>query len=225
MFAMLSRDGANPDTFSVIDLASAFSRLFLDEESTELLTINTRKGLFKSRRLCFGVKTLTSQFQRVMDSILSGIKGVMVRVDDILVATSGGVTTHVGVIKQVFSRLTKHNVKLNGAKCQFFQAQVKYMGHILSKQGISAVNSKLDAIRLAPRPKDVSQLRSFLGMLNYYSKRIKAFPPNCAHCISFSVTRLSGFGPKNLNLLPYGLKKFFRVSRFWFIMTPKNLSF
>ena len=147
-------------------MASAFNQLFLDEESTELLTINTRKGLFKSKRLCFGVKTATSQFQRVMDSILSGIKGVMVRVDDILVATSGGVTTHIRVIKQVFSRLAKHNVKLNGAKCQFFQAQVKYMGHILSKQGTSPVNSKLDAIRLAPRPKDVSQLRSFLGMLN-----------------------------------------------------------
>ena len=108
-----------------------------------------------------------------MDSTLSGIKGEMVRVDDILVATSGGVTTHVGVIKQVFSGLAKLNVKLkNDPKCQFFQAQVKYMGHILSKQGISPVNSKLDAIRLAPRPKDVSQMRSFLGMLNYYSKFI-----------------------------------------------------
>ena len=74
----------------------------------------------------------------------------------ILVTTSGAVTTHMGVIKQVFSRLAKHNVKLNGAKCQFFQVQVKYMGHMLSKQGISPVNSKLDAIRLAPRPKDVS---------------------------------------------------------------------
>ena len=93
----------NPDTFSVIDLASAFNQLFLDEASTELLTINTQNGLFKSKRLCFGVKTATSQFQRVMDSILSGIKGVMVRVDDILVATSGGVTTHVGVIKQVLA--------------------------------------------------------------------------------------------------------------------------
>jgi len=174
MFPMLSQDLANPDTFSVTDLASAFNQLFLDEESTELLTINTQKGLFKSKRLCFGVKTAKSQFQRVMDSTLSGIKGVMVRVDDILVATSGGVTTHVGVIKQVFSRLAKHNVKLkNGPKCQFFQAQVKYMGHILSKQGISPVNSKLDAIRLAPRPKDVSQLRSFLAMLDYYSKFIK----------------------------------------------------
>ena len=117
-FALQSQNGAVPDTFSVIDLASAFNQLVLDEESSQLLTINSRKG----------IKTATSQFQRVMDSILSGIKGVMVRVDDILVATSGGVTTHMQVIKQVFGRLAKHNVKMNGLKCQFFQAQVKYMG-------------------------------------------------------------------------------------------------
>ncbi|XP_022779630.1 uncharacterized protein K02A2.6-like [Stylophora pistillata] len=175
MFVLLSQNGAIPDTFSVIDLASAFNQLFLDEESSQLLTINTRKGLFRSKRLCFGVKTATSQFQRVMDSILSGIKGVMVRVDDILVATSGGATNHMEVIKQVFGRLAKHNVKVNGLKCQFSQTQVKYTGHILSKEGISPVKSKLDANRLAPRPKDVSQLRSFLGMLNYYSKFIKDF--------------------------------------------------
>ena len=110
MFAMLSQDGSTPDTFSVIDLASAFNQLFLDDESSELLTINTRKGLFRSKRLCFGVKTATAQFQRVMDAILSGIKGVMVRVDDILVATSGGVSAHMEILKQVFSKLAKHNV-------------------------------------------------------------------------------------------------------------------
>ena len=53
MLAMLSQDGANPDTFSAINLASSFNQLFLDEKSTELL-INTRKGLLKSKRLCFG---------------------------------------------------------------------------------------------------------------------------------------------------------------------------
>ena len=94
MFALVSQNGAVPDTFSVIDLAIAFNQLFLDEEPSQLLTINTRKGLFRSKRLCFGVKTASSQFQHVMDSILSGIKSVMVRVGDILVATSGGVTPH-----------------------------------------------------------------------------------------------------------------------------------
>ena len=175
MFAMLSQDGSTPDTFSVIDLASAFNQLFLDDESSELLTINTRKGLFRSKRLCFGVKTATAQFQRVMDAILSGIKGVMVRVDDTYVATSGGVTAHLDILKQVFSRLAKHNVRLSGPKCQFLKDKVKYMGHILSKQGISLVKSKLEAIQQAPRPADVSQLRSFLGMINYYSKFIPDF--------------------------------------------------
>ena len=175
MFAMLSQDGSTPDTFSVIDLASAFNQLFLDDESSELLTINTRKGLFRSKRLCFGVKTATAQFQRVMDAILSGIKRVMVRVDDILIATSGGVSAHLHILKQVFGKLAKHNVRLSGPKCQFLKDKVKYMGHILSKQGISPVKSKLEAIQQAPRPADVSQLRSFLGMINNYSKFIPDF--------------------------------------------------
>lgn len=141
MFAMLSQDGATPDSFSVIDLASASSQLFLDDESLELLTINTRKGLFRSKHLCLGVKTATAQFQRVMDAILSGIKGVMVRVDDILVATSGGVSPQLDILKQVFSKLAKHNVRLSGLKYQFLKDKVKYMGHTLSKQGISPVKS------------------------------------------------------------------------------------
>ena len=131
------------------------------------LTVDTQKSLFRSKRLCFRVKTPTSQFQHIMDSILSGIKNVMVRVDNILVATSGGVTPHMEEIKQLLGRLAKHNVKLNGLRCQFFQAQVKYMGHIFSKEGNRSVKSKLDAIRQAPRPTGVSQLRSFLGMLHY----------------------------------------------------------
>ena len=91
--------------------------MFLDDESSELLTINARKGLFRSKRLCFDVKTATAQFQRVMDAILSGIKGVMVRVDDILVATSGGVSALLEILKQVFSKLAKNNVRLSGPKC------------------------------------------------------------------------------------------------------------
>lgn len=62
-----------------------------------------------------------------MDSILLGIKGVLVRLDVILVVTSGGVTAHMGVIRQVLGRAAKNNVRLNGQKCPFFQAQVKHI--------------------------------------------------------------------------------------------------
>lgn len=87
IFAILSQDGSTPDTLFVIDLSGAFNQLFLDDESSELLTLNTRKGLFRSKRVCFGMKTVTAQFQRVVNAILSGIKRVIVRVDDILFAS------------------------------------------------------------------------------------------------------------------------------------------
>ena len=84
-------------------------------------------------------------------------------------------SAHLEILKQVFSKLAKQNVRLSGPKCQFLKDKVKYMGHILSKQGISPVKSKLEAIQQAPRPADFSQLRSFLGMINYYSKFIPYF--------------------------------------------------
>ena len=219
---MLWQDGSTPDTFSVIDLASAFNQLFLDDESSELLTINTRKGLFDSKRLCFGVKTATAQFQRIIDAILSGIKGAMVRVDDILVATSGGVSAHLDILKQVFSKLAKHKVRPIGPKCQFLKDKVKYMGHILSKQGIGPVKStcKLQAIQQAPRPADVSQVRSFLDMINNYSK----FIPDLSSKLHPLYELLSNktFGVKAVKQPFCGQKRYSQVIRCWSTMISVN---
>ena len=159
MFAMLSNQGGAPTLFSVIDLSGAFNQLLLEGESSQLLTLNTRRGLLSSKRLSLGIKTAPAQFQRVIDKILIGINEVMVRVDDILVATRGTVEEHTRVLKLVFSRLAKHNVRINGSKCQFYQAKVKYMGHKLSAQGISPMEGKLDAIQKASRPQNETQLR------------------------------------------------------------------
>ena len=106
---MLSQNEAVPDTFSVTDLSSAFGQqLFLDEESSQLLTINTRKGLFRSKRLCFGKKNCNFPIStRYGFYPVRSFKGVMVRVHDILVATSVGVTTHMEVIKQGFWKTGK----------------------------------------------------------------------------------------------------------------------
>jgi transposase InsO family protein len=172
MFALLSYQEGPPTMFSTLDLAGAFNQLLLDNKSSELLTLNTRRGLLSSKRLCFGIKTAPAQFQRVMEQILSGIQGVMVFIDDILVATKGSVHDHTAVLKEVFTRLAKYNVRLNGDKCHFFQDKLKYMGHMLSANGISPVEGKLDAIKKAERPQSVTQLRSFLGMVNFYGKFI-----------------------------------------------------
>jgi RNase H-like domain found in reverse transcriptase len=73
-------------------------------------------------------------------------------------------------VKLVLNRLASYNVKINGEKCQFFVEKVKYLGHILSAEGISPNPQKVEAVIKAPAPKNRSQLKSFAGMLMYYAK-------------------------------------------------------
>ena len=72
--------------------------------------------------------------------------------------------------------MSQYNVRLNGSKCKFLQNQVTYLGHLLGPSGIHPLQKKVDAIVNAPRPQNISELKSFLGMLNFYGK----FVPNLA---------------------------------------------
>ena len=174
MFAELTLDGQPPDRFTVLDLTKAYNQVFMDEESAQYLTLNTRKGLLGSNRLTYGVKSAPGQFQRILDQILVGMLGVRARLDDILIATHGGDEAHMKVLLEVFSRLAKYNVKLKLAKAQFMKTEVVYMGYKLSTSGISPIQSKLQAIIEAPRLTNRTELKAFLGMLNYYRR----FLPN-----------------------------------------------
>ncbi|PIK47183.1 hypothetical protein BSL78_15953 [Apostichopus japonicus] len=107
-----------------------------------------------------------------MDKILTGIPHVFCYVDDILVATNN-VEEHLKILRLLFDRLDKYNVRLNASKCQFFKPQVQYLGHDLSGKGIQPVQDKIEAIMRAPRPTNVSELKSFLGIVNYYGKFVE----------------------------------------------------
>ena len=113
-----------------------------------------------------------AQFQACMDKVLAGLEGVSCYIDDILVATSNE-KEHVERLREVFSRLQKYNVKLNGKKCSFFQTNVKYLGHVLDSEGTRPMQNKIDAIVKAATPQNVSELKAYLGMVNYYGKYIQ----------------------------------------------------
>ena len=178
LFTKLVEEGS-PKVFSVLDLSGAFNQLFLDEESAKLLVINTHRGLLATKRLCFGVKTAPSIFQATMDKILSGVSNVVCFIDDVLIATDD-VDQHMSVLKEVFARFEKFNVRLNKDKCRFLKSEVRFLGHMLSAKGVSPVDDKVRAIKEVPRPTNVSELKSFVGMLNYYGK----FVPNLSSCLS-----------------------------------------
>ena len=166
-------------SFTKLDLTQAYLQLPLDEESKQYLTINTHKGLFRFNRLPFGVSSAPAIFQRAMDSLLQGLKGVCVYQDDILV-TGHTIDEHFENLTNVLCKLQEAGLKLNKSKCTFLAPKVQYLGFIIDKNGLHPTADKVKAIANAPTPANVSQLRAFLGLLNYYGK----FLPNLSSTLA-----------------------------------------
>ena len=162
---------AGGQKFSKIDLSQAYQQLVLEEESCELVVINTHIGLFSYTRLPFGVASAPALFQRAMDSILQGIAGVICYIDDILV-TGKDDAQHLQALEQVLSRLQEAGLTIQKNKCVFMAKSVEYLGHVVDAEGLHTTPEKLKAILEAPAPKDLNQMRSFLGLVNYYARFI-----------------------------------------------------
>ncbi|GAB0088957.1 Zinc finger, CCHC-type [Sergentomyia squamirostris] len=158
--------------FCIVDCMGAFQQILVNEASRKYLTVNTIKGLFRFKRLCFGVSVAPSIFQNIMDQILAGIEGVVCYLDDLLIY--GDNDEHVKkILWEVLGRMNHYNVKINVAKCKFFVDTLKFLGHIISAEGIKPNPEKLTALMDAPQPKNLKQLQAFLGLVNYYGKFIR----------------------------------------------------
>ena len=155
--------------FSKLDLSFAYQQLQLDPESEQYLTIHTHKGLFRYHRLAYGVSTAPAVFQHTMDQILHGMENVVCFMDDILVSAPTK-ERHLAILDEVMKRLEKHGIRIKKSKCAFLQDSVEYLGYRIDAQGLHPTASKVEAIVNAPAPQNVTELRSFLGLLNYYGK-------------------------------------------------------
>ena len=161
--------------FSKLDVAHAYLQLPLKDSCKQYTTINTHKGLFQYLRLPFGVSAAPLIFQRTMETLLAGIPHVSVYIDDILV-TGTSDEEHIQTLEQVLTRLESCGMRLKKSKCVFFAPSVKYLGHSITVEGLAPTDEKVQAVKEAPAPQNVGQLRSFLGMISYYNK----FLPNLA---------------------------------------------
>ena len=161
--------------FTKIDLRHAYQQVPLDTESQKLVTINTHHGLYQYTRLPFGVASAPSIFQRIMDTILQGMSHVICYLDDVLI-TGQSKAEHLRTLEAVLERLETEGLTLKRSKCIFMCKQVEYLGHVVNEKGVHTSPDKIRAIQEAPTPKNVRQLRSLLGLVNYYGK----FVPNLA---------------------------------------------
>ena len=110
-----------------------------------------------------------------MEGLLRGIPGVVVYIDDILV-TGKSEQDHLVALEEVLARLSKAGLRLRRNKCQFMAPSVVYLGHQIDSEGVHPVADKVEAVQQAPTPRNVSELKSYLGLLTYYSKFLPHLP-------------------------------------------------
>ena len=160
-------NGAN--VFSKLDLAQSFHQIELEESSRSITTFVTHKGLYRYKRLMFGISCAPEMHQRVIQQVLEGCEGARNIADDIIVYAS---TTeqHDQRLDEVLRRLQEAGLKLNGSKCQFGMTELTFMGHRLSRAGVTASDEKVAAVINAREPRNASEVRSFLGLVTFLGR-------------------------------------------------------
>ena len=166
-------------SFTKLDTSQAYQQVILDEESRPYAVIITHKGLYQYNRLPFGIASAPGIFQRVMESLLSGIPGVVVYLDDILI-TGRTKAEHLATLDKVRQTLSDAGLRLRQDKCVFLAPSVTYLGHQIDTQGLHPVQEKIKALQEVPKPQNVSELKSYLGLLTYYSR----FLPNLSTALA-----------------------------------------
>ncbi|RXN12042.1 putative protein K02A2.6-like protein [Labeo rohita] len=165
LFAQL----AGGQKFSKLDMSHAYQQIMLDESAKKYVTVNTHKGLYAYCRLPFGVASSPAIFQHTMEGILQNIRHVTVYLDDILV-TGANDEEHLKNLEEVLRRLKTSGLRLKRSKCEFLREEVIFLGHRINAAGVQPVAEKVQAIQDAPTPQTVSELKAYLGLLNYYHK-------------------------------------------------------
>ncbi|GBG88366.1 hypothetical protein CBR_g47065 [Chara braunii] len=163
--------------FNKIDLKSGYHQIAIRPKDQHKTAFLTRYGLYEFVVMPFGLCNGPGTFQHAMNRIFHDYfdKFVIVYLDDILIFSTT-VKEHVAHLDKVLSLLRQHKFKINGEKCEFGRTGILYLGHEISAEGLKPDDAKVASIRDWPCPQSVTEIRSFLGMTDYYCNFVK----NCS---------------------------------------------
>ena len=179
--------------FSSLDLKSGYYNIRIRDEDVHKTAFVFRDQLFEWLRMPFGLSNAPATFSRAMREVFRQQLGryVAVYIDDILVY-SDTMEEHMEHLRDVLRTVNDAGLKLNPNKCHFAQSEVKYLGHLIGREGIRVDPRKVDAIRNFPKPETKQQMQRFLGILNY----LRRFCVNLAKCTDLLFGLLVGLsGP------------------------------
>ena len=158
--------------FTVVDMKDAYWHVRLSEESSFLCTFSTPWGRKRFKRMPFGISSASEVMQKRNDETFGDINGVHVIADDLIIAAATE-TEHDATLIKVLDRARQKGVRFNKEKIQFKVPEVKYMGNIVSHEGLRADKAKVEAITNMPQPDGVQALQRLLGMIKYLAQYIQ----------------------------------------------------
>jgi hypothetical protein len=167
--------------FSKIDLRSGYWQIRIAEGDVEKTAFRTRYGHYQFKVMPFGLTNAPATFMHLMHSIFKDYLDdfVVVYLDDILIYSKTQ-EDHCKHLRLVLEKLREHKLYGKLTKCSFARTSIDFLGHIVSDQGISVNPKKIQAIMGWPRPQNVSELRSFLGLCSYYRRFVPNFSGTAA---------------------------------------------
>ena len=161
--------------FTALDLKSGYWQVQLEEDSKEKTAFACHRGLFQFNVMPFGLSNAPAVFQELMNIVLQGCEEfAMAYLDDVLIFSQNP-EEHLRHIETIFERMRQHGLKLKLKKCAFFREETEYLGFVISKDGVKPDPKKVEAIRDLPEPKNVREIRGFIGMCSYYRRFVPNF--------------------------------------------------
>lgn len=166
--------------FTSLDLLAAYWSIYLDEGSTDYTAFTVHNARYKFLRLPMGLRQSSSIFQKVMYLVLDKLivsdqtyrsERLHVYLDDLFI-TSENVEGNLELLEKVLSRFALHKLKLKIKKCSFLKKEVKFLGHVIDEKGFRPIRDNILKINSFPRPKSTKEVKSFLGIINYYRSYI-----------------------------------------------------
>ena len=163
--------------FTVLDMKAGYHQISVLEEHKQRTAFTVGPlGFYEYNRMPFGLVNAPATYQRLMEDCFDGLNLniCFIYLDDLIIF-SKSYDEHVDRLRQVFDRIRTEGLKLSPSKCHFFKSKVKYVGHIVSKEGLQPDPVKIEKVLNWPRPTSPEEIRKFLGFIGYYRKFIKDF--------------------------------------------------
>ena len=163
--------------FSKLDLRSGYWQVEICEDDKHKTAFQDGTlGFYEFNWMPFGLCNAPATFRRLMERCMGdmNLRDCLIYLDDVIIFSST-FEEHLDRLEAVFTRLQQNNLKLKASKCEFFKSRVTYLGHVVSDEGIETDPEKLEALKSWPVPKNVKEVRAFLGFTGYYRRFVKNY--------------------------------------------------